>query len=138
MRDPSARMPIGDADLEAALRDLGGALAIPSPAGGSTWLDPAARARARIAAGGVPRRWGGGWLVHPAGLPLRRALVLAAIAALAVAVIAGALGLGLPGIRIVQAPSASTGPTAAVPSGSAPSGSAPVRSASLPPGATPT
>jgi hypothetical protein len=136
MRDPAARMPIGDVELEAALRDLGGALAIPSPADRGTWLDPAARARARIASGDVPRRWGRGWLVHPAGLPLRRALALAAIAILAVAVIAGALGLGLPGIRIVQAPSASPGASGLAPSGVAPSGS-PAGSTAAPP-ASPT
>src|SRR6476661_7923431 len=87
MRDPSARMPFGDLELEAALRDLAGELAIPSGADRGTWLDPAARARARIAVGDTSRRRIPAWLVHPAGLPLRRSLVLAAIAVLAVAVI---------------------------------------------------
>jgi hypothetical protein len=138
MRDASARMPIGDVELEAALRDLGGELAIPSLYDRETGLDPAARARARIVFGGVPRRWGRWWLADPAGLPLRRAVALAAIAVLAVAVIAGALGLGLPGIRIIQAPTASPGASGGAPSGVAPSGSSAVQSASPPPGTSPT
>jgi hypothetical protein len=118
MRDPFAGRPIADADLEAALRDLGRELAIPSLADRGTWIDPAARARARIATGIVPRRWAGSWLIHPAGLPLRRAVVLAVIAVLAVAVIAAALGLGLPGIRIVPAPTGSARASGGPPTGS--------------------
>jgi hypothetical protein len=118
MRDPSTRLPMADADLEAALRDLGDALAISSLADRGTWIDPAARARARIAVGAAPRRWRRSWLVYPAGLPLRRAVVLAVIAVLAVAIVAAALGLGLPGIRIVSAPTASARANGSLPSGS--------------------
>jgi hypothetical protein len=138
MRDRFARLTMPDADLEAALRDLGRELAIPSIAERGTWIDPAARARARIAVGDVPGRRIPGWPVHPAGLPLARAIALAAIALLAVVVVAGALGLGLPGIRIVQAPSASPGASSPAPSGSPltqstqPSSAAPA--ASGPPG----
>jgi len=132
MRDLSARMPLGDPELEAALRDLGGELAIPFLADRATTRDPAARARARIAVGDVPRSWWRGWLVHPSGLPLRRAVAIAAVAVLALAVIAGALGLGLPGIRIVQAPSASPGASGVAPSGVAPSGSPAVESGTSP------
>lgn len=140
MRDRAGGMPMNDAELEAALRDLSGELAIPSPADRGTWLDPAARARARIAVGDIPRSWPWwrGWLVHSADLPLRRAVALAAVAVLAVAIVAGAIGLGLPGIRILQAPSATTGPSSTAPaSNAAPSGSA-RPSASPPPSASPT
>ena len=107
MHDPRRRMPIADFELEAALRDLGRELAVPSDADRGTWVDPAVRARARIAVGDVPRPRCRIRLVYPAGLPLRRSIALAVVAVLAVAVVAGALGLGLPGIRIVPAPSGS-------------------------------
>jgi hypothetical protein len=132
MLDRSGGLPMNDAELEAALRDLGGELAIPTLADRGTRLDPAARARARIAVGDIPRSWPWwrGWLVHPADLPLRRAVALAAVAVLAVAIVAGALGLGLPGIRIVQAPSATAPASGAAPSGSARPSASPPLSAS--------
>src|SRR5258706_1061669 len=126
MRDPAGRVLLADADLESALRDLARELAIPSLADGGTRLDPAARASARIAAGAVPGRRLRVWSLFPTGLPLRRAVALAAIAVLAVAVIAGALGLGLPGIRIVQAPSGSPGAESARPSPASPSPASPL------------
>jgi hypothetical protein len=64
-------------------------------------------------------------------------VALAAIAVLTLAVIAGALGLGLPGIRIVQAPSASSGPSTR-PSGASPSGSGSLGSLSPSPSPSPT
>lgn len=122
MADRFARMD--DIELEAALRDLGGALAVPASvtAGG---LDPAGRARLRIirgaaaAAASPRRRWS--WLAPTPGRRLGRGAVLALVAALAVASVAGAIGLGLPGIRIVFGPPASpsasaTGSTAPTPS----------------------
>lgn len=108
MRDPGGRIPAATVELEAELRDLGTRLAIPARERGAG-LDPAGRARSRIVAAAVPRPWPRRWLIHPAGLPIRRAVALAAIAVLVFAAIAGALGLGLPGIRIVPAPRGSTG-----------------------------
>ena len=97
--------PLADVELEAALRDLGRELAIPSVAAGGVGPDPAARARARIVAGADPgRRALGRWL-PPSGGRLRRATILAAIAVIVVVAIAGAIELGLPGIRIVPASS---------------------------------
>jgi hypothetical protein len=118
MRDRSNRLTMPDADLEAALRDLGRELAIPPTAERATSMDPAAQARARIALGDVPRSRFPVWLVPPTGLPLRRAIVLAMIALLAVVVVVGALGLGLPGIRFTQAPTGSPSPGSPAPTGS--------------------
>lgn len=99
----------GDAELEAALRDLGEALAIPAVAiaGG---LDPAARARVRISedtavAAVRRRRWS--WLAPTRGRRVGRGVALGLVAVVALAAVAGAIGLGLPGIRIVTAPTAS-------------------------------
>ena len=97
----------GDADLEAALRDLGGALAIPTVADG---LDPAARARLRItrdAAAAATRRGRWAWLAPTPGRRVGRGVAFGLVAVVAVAAVAGAIGLGLPGIRIVPAPTAS-------------------------------
>jgi hypothetical protein len=88
-------------ELEAGLRDLGHALAIPPSGADGAVLDPAARARARIVAGGDRRRRVWSWWRPRAGGRLRRATILAVIAVLVVAAIVGAIGLGLPGIRIV-------------------------------------
>jgi len=118
MRDRSTRLTMTDTDLEAALRDLGREVTIPSTAERATSIDPAARARARIALGDVSKRRFPVWLVAPTGLPLRRALVLVAIALLAIVVVAGALGLGLPGIRFTQAPTGSPRPGSPAPGGS--------------------
>jgi hypothetical protein len=136
MRDPFGGVAITDADLETALRDLGGSLAIPAGAHETGALDPARRARIRIEQAPAARAtpllagWigrGGDWI---RGGRLRRGLVLALVAVIVVAAIAGAIGLGLPGIRIVTAPSASAGPTGAAPNGS-PQASASAPSASL-------
>jgi hypothetical protein len=135
MRDPR-RMPIGDVELEAALRDLAGSLALPGQDGAGV-LDPARRARLRIeqgAAGVRPwRRWA--WLAPSPGRRLGRGLALALVALVVLAAIAGALGLGLPGIRIVPAPSGSAAVETATPAPGA-SGS-PVGSSASPTIASP-
>lgn len=132
MRDPFAGMAMTDADLETALRDLGGSLAIPARTEGADLtgaLDPARRARIRIeqASERRPTQLLVGWIsrgrVWFGGGRLRRALVLALVAVVVIAAIAGALGLGLPGIRIVSAPSPSAGATGTAPSGSPAAGS---------------
>ena len=109
-----------DADLEAALRDLGERIAWPtgSPAtspDGVTGPDLAAIVRARLEAApgtgraaqptrnGRPARparpaWGWGWR------PARRALIAAVIILLALAALAGASVLGLPGLRLILGP----------------------------------
>jgi hypothetical protein len=113
-----------DADLEAALLDLGGALASPSAP------DLARAVRLRIELLGTPSSRRPRWLDRlqgPAGRPVRRGLVLALTALLALAGIAAGLGFGLPGLRIIllgpgpassppatvgtPLPSGSTGPT---------------------------
>ena len=113
---------LDDAALEAALRDLAGALAVPAETSATLELDPARLARIRIQRGEgalAPRRWT--WPAVRAARPLGRGLAVALVAVLAVAAVAGAIGLGLPGIRIVPPP---TGSAAATPvaSGPAPSG----------------
>jgi hypothetical protein len=116
MRDPARRMPLGDVELEAALRDLAGSLALPGQEGAAV-LDPARRARLRIEQGEVgARSWGRwAWLAPSPGRRFGRGLALALVAVVVVAAIAGALGLGLPGIRIVPAPSGSAAVESATP-----------------------
>lgn len=97
---------VDDARLEAALRDLAGAIDWPTaaPAGAP---DVAQRVRVRLADRPVrDRRFG--WLSRP----WRRALLLALTALLALAAIAGAVGLGLPGLRLILAEPSSPPPTA--------------------------
>ncbi len=115
--------PFDDVALEAALRDLGGALAVPA-VGAAGGLDPAARARLRITqatgAANVPRRrWS--WLAPTPGRRLSRGAVFALVALLSLAAVAGAIGLGLPGIRIVFAPPASPIPSLTGSTGPSPS-----------------
>ena len=116
MPDPARRMPIADVDLEAALRDLAGSLALPAR-GGAAVPDPARRARLRIEQGEVGARPSGrwAWLAPSPGRRFGRGLSLALVAVVVVAAIAGAIGLGLPGIRIVPAPSGSTAVGSATP-----------------------
>ena len=97
---PLHRRP--DADLEAALRGLGEAIAWPAT-GSATGEGPdlAAVVRQRIEASPqalTPTRPRWAWR------PARRALVVAVIILLALAAIAGAATLGLPGIRLVLGP----------------------------------
>jgi hypothetical protein len=111
---------MSDADLEAALLDLGGALA-PMPAPGL-----ALAVRVRIEGGEAPASDRPTWaerLGLPSVRPLRRGLVLALAAVLLIAGIAAAIGFGLPGLRIII-----LGPT--------PSPSASVVGPSLSPGAS--
>jgi len=118
-----------DADLEAALLDLAGALAAtPAP-------NLAAVVRTRVADLGMPapgrRAWLDG-LIRPAGRPLRRSIVLGLAALIVLAGIAVAIGFGLPGLRIVI-----LGPeTTATPSVTSPATAPPGSSASV--GASPT
>lgn len=120
-----------DADLEAALRDLGAGMAWPSAAPAADAPDLAAIVRSRIQAAGAmppaaPRRWT--WR------PARRALVLALLAVLAVAAVASAIGFGLPGLRLIfGGPSLSPPPTLAP---ATPRASASAVSGSAPPSAT--
>ena len=101
-----------DAELEAALRGLGDAIAWPN-AGPSTGPidvpagpDLATIVRSRIEAGDTRRsaRWRAAWTTWR---PVRRVLVVAVVALLALAILAalaGAAGLGLPGLRINLGP----------------------------------
>jgi hypothetical protein len=101
-----------DADLEAALLDLGGALATP------TAPDLARAVRLRVEAMGAPSAGRPRWLdrlIGSPGRPARRGLVLALAALLVLAGIAAALGFGLPGLRVIilgptASPAASVGP----------------------------
>ena len=105
---PMHRRP--DADLEAALRDLGATLAWPSATAGPDAPDVAAIVRSRIEAAAElpPTRRGWSWR------PARRALVLAIIAVLAIAAVASAIGFELPGLRLLfGGPSLSPPPTLA-------------------------
>ena len=105
---PMHRRP--DADLEAALRDLGATLAWPSATAGPGAPDVAAIVRERIEAAAElpPTRRGWSWR------PARRALVLAIIAVLAIAAVASAIGFELPGLRLLfGGPSLSPPPTLA-------------------------
>jgi hypothetical protein len=100
--------------LDAALTDLGGALAWPRPA-----PDFATLVRARIEsapqiAEPAWRRWRR-WASAPGGTrPVRRSLLIAVALLLVAATVAAAIGLGLPGIRIifgpVPSPTATAGP----------------------------
>ena len=109
-----------DADLEAALRDLGRSLAVPAVATLASAQDPARRARLRIEEGAAAARPRRRWtlLAPTPGRRLGRGLVLAALAVVVVAAIAGAIGLGLPGIRIVAAPTGAPVATFPGPTGS--------------------
>ena len=105
---PMHRRP--DADLEAALRDLGASLAWPNATAGPDAPDLAAIVRSRIEAAAElpPARSSWSWR------PARRALVLALIAVLAIAAVASAIGFALPGLRLVfGGPSLSPPPTLA-------------------------
>lgn len=89
---------MSDADLEAALLDLGGALA-PIQAPGL-----ALAVRARIEHGvtaGLDRPIWTERLGLPAVRPFRRGLVLALAAVLLIGGIAAAIGFGLPGLRVI-------------------------------------
>ncbi len=124
---------LSDAELAAALADLGRSLAAPAP------VDLPGSVVGRLSEGrdGAPRRsgtsprrprssgWPGpsGWTRWlpghlPHGASVRRAVVLAVIAALVLAGIAAALGFGLPGIRIIFGPGPSAVPSAVPSSGS--------------------
>jgi hypothetical protein len=137
------RFTATDADLEAALLDLGGALApVSAP-------DLARAVRLRIETLGAPSSGRPRWLDRlgsPTGRPARRGLVLALAALLVLAGIAAAIGFGLPGLRIVilgpaQTASPQTGSGAPLASGSPgpttrpsptpPSSSAPIESLGL-------
>ncbi len=99
-----------DAALEAALRDLGGALA-PMAAPGL-----AVAVRMRVEVLGPPSVGRPRWLdrLAPPARPLRRGLVLALAAVLVLAGIAAAIGFGLPGLRIViLGPGQTTSPSPA-------------------------
>ena len=109
-----------DAELEAALRGLGGAIDWPAagPAGAVAGPDLATIVRTRIEAGQAPRpsRWRDAW---SSWRPVRRVLVVAVVALLALAIlaaIAGAAGLGLPGLRISLGPAPVSPPPTIAPS----------------------
>ena len=90
------------ADLEAALRGLGDAIAWPA-AGPATGGGPDLAAVVRQRIESSPRaaaRAGSRWAWRPA----RRALVVAVIILLALAAITGAATLGLPGLRLILGP----------------------------------
>lgn len=122
---------LSDDELAAALADLGRSLVAPEPADlpGSVTRrlggpGPAARGRGLA----QPR-----WLhdLAPRYVPLRRALVLALVAALVLAGVAAALGLGLPGIRIFFGPGPSAVPSVVPSAAAPPSGAIPGAGLSL-------
>jgi hypothetical protein len=90
-----------DAALEDALRDLAGALVVPSP--GPAGSDLAGRVRAALEAAPppAPAPW---WhrLVGPRPRSLRASIVLALVALAILAALAGAAILGVPGIRLAM------------------------------------
>lgn len=108
MSDPRT---MSDAELEAALRDLAGAVMSPAAPG----LARAVRLRIAAGDGGAASR-SVGWNLPTFGRPLQRALLFAVAAVLGIAGIAAALGFGLPGLRFVFGPS--TSPTALTPTAS--------------------
>lgn len=118
MTDRSMRRPgdLDDLGLEAALRDLAGAIDWPTAAPAAA-PDLAMRVRVRLAEQ-PPRRGRFGWPV----LPWRRALLLALTALLALAAIAGAVGLGLPGLRLILGEPPATPPPSVEPSRTPPPG----------------
>lgn len=89
-----------DAQLEAALRDLGEGLAVPAVA-----VDPARAARLRIEAqlASGPKAVGGplSWLDGLSRRAVRRSVALAIAGVLLLAGLAVAAALGLPGIRFI-------------------------------------
>lgn len=126
-----------DTPLQDALRALGGALDVgtPAPPGAP---DLATRVRVRIVAEGVvpaTRPWWEriGAIGAGRGRRGRRSLVLATVLVVAVAATAGAIGLGVPGIRIIlgPGPTAEPGPTTVASAPPSPAGSP---TASPPPG----
>ena len=135
MADPRLAT-LSDDGLADALRDLGSVLAMPVASVDADGRDPAARARARIEAGGTtePSLLGRLGLSRSGGRPAHRAPVLALLALLVlVAVAAAAIGFGLPGLRFVFGPAPS-----ATPSITAGSSTGPFPSATPIPSATPT
>lgn len=116
---------LSDADLAAALGDLGRSLVVPEPA------DLPGRVSRRLEGGRLALGVLGGrrarWWRRPGlgNVPLRRALVLGIAAALVLAAVAAALGLGFPGIRIIFGPGPSPAPSASAALATAPGGSSP-------------
>jgi hypothetical protein len=115
-----------DADLEAALRVLGEAIAWPAAgptAGEGPDVATVVRQRIESSLGTLaPARSRWAWR------PARRALVVAVIVLLALAAIAGAATLGLPGVRLILGPAPVSPPPSVEPSGS-PSSASPGASA---------
>jgi hypothetical protein len=98
-----------DAELAAALSDVGASLAWPAARANPAAPDLATRVRARIVADDPqarPRR---------SGLQLRRALVLALVALAILAAVAAAVAFGVPGIRLGFGEPAITPPPVASP-----------------------
>jgi hypothetical protein len=111
MPDHDDRNEVRPDDLEAALTDLGGALAWPRPAPSFATLVRTRIEAAPPAEESAWRRWRQ-WLGAPSGArPIRRSLLIAVALLLIAATVAAAIGLGLPGIRILFGPA----PTASVP-----------------------
>jgi hypothetical protein len=113
-------LAMSDDELVASLAELGPSIDYPTVGAGF-----ADRVISRIAAAPAPSAGGGvtdrlrSWLstgagATVAGLPLRRALVLAVVLLLVLALAVAALGLGVPGIRIFFAPAASSSPSTAI------------------------
>jgi hypothetical protein len=111
MPDRNDRNDVRRDDLEAALADLGGALAWPRPAASFAALVRTRIEAAPPAEDSAWRRWRR-WLSAPSGTrPVRRSLLIAVTLLLIAATVAAAIGLGLPGIRILFGPA----PTASAP-----------------------
>lgn len=121
----SRSMSTSELDLDAALHELGGALAAPAAPSAP---DLAARVRARLEAERPRRTTVPWWLTllgrarggHRGGggvaPQLRRSVLLAAAAILLVAAaVTAAIGYGLPGIRILLGPPPSIAPSATSP-----------------------
>lgn len=86
---------MSDEAFEAALRDLGSAIAYPTP--GIVGNDIATHVRERVAVDRVRRSGILGWI---GARPVRRGFVVAIAALLILAAVVGAVALGVPGIRI--------------------------------------
>jgi hypothetical protein len=91
-------------DLEAALTELGGALAWPRPGPSFASLVRTRIEAAPPAEDSAWQRWRRWFSAPSGGRPVRRSLLIAVALLLVAATVAAAIGFGLPGIRILFGP----------------------------------